>query len=666
MSGDSPPSPSVAVFISYASHDAAVANAVVEILERHGITCWIAPRDVVPGSLYADEIVGAINDAKVVVLVLSEHSLASPHVGKEIERASSKRRRIIAFHIDSAPLTRAFEYFLSESQWIDAGNGGIEAAGAKLVAGVRRHLDPATANDAPRPQPTVSLRRTSGWRRSVVIVGAAAVLALAFTFAIDRIRLSTHVAQQKLVAPAVNAPEISATPVIPEKSVAVLPFVDMSERKDQEYFSDGLSEELIDLLAKIPDLRVPARTSSFYFKGRQTTIGEIAKALCVAHVLEGSVRKSGNTLRVTAQLIRVDNGYHVWSQTFDRKLDDVFKVQDEIAASVVQTLKVTLLAQPLAQPVRTRNTKAYTSYLQGRFFASHNNRDAYARAIPLFEQAVRDDPAYALGWAGLAKVVARSADHGWIPLATGYERARGAAAKSLQLDPSLVEGHAIMAYIKGNYDWDWESEKKEADIALAGDPTNVDALLVRAQLACALGQSDAAIRTYQEVLGHDPLSTDALRYLSWQLLFAGRLAESETASRRLIELDPSHGGALDQLGHVYLARGDPRTALTLIEQESDEYWRAMSLPIVYRALRREADSVQSLRSVEAKYGDEGAYQIAEAHAYRGEVDAAFEWLERAIVERDVGITWIKVDNLVANLRSDPRYKTILRKMNLPE
>ena len=666
MSGDSPPSPSVEVFISYASHDAAVANAVVEILERHGIACWIAPRDVVPGSLYADAIVGAINDAKVVVLVLSEQSLASPHVGKEIERASSKRRGIIALHIDSAPLTRAFEYFLSESQWIDVGNAGIEAAGSKLVLGVRRQLDPATANEAHHPQPAVNLKRTSAWRRSGVIVGAAAILAVAFTFVVDRIRLSTHVAQQKLVAPTAGAPEILATQVVPEKSVAVLPFVDMSERKDQEYFSDGLSEELIDLLAKIPDLRVPARTSSFYFKGRQTTIGEIAKALSVAHVLEGSVRKSGNTLRVTAQLIRVDNGYHVWSQTFDRKLDDVFKVQDEIAASVVQTLKVTLLSQPLAQPVRTRNTTAYTSYLQGRFFASHNNRDAYARAIPLFEQAVRDDPAYALGWAGLARVLARSADHGWIPLTSGYDRARGAAAKSLQLDPNLVEGHAIMAYIKGGYDWDWESDKKEVDIALAGDPTNVDALLVRAHLECALGQSDAAMRTYQEVLGHDPLSTDALRYLSWQLLFAGRFAESETVARRLIELDPAHGSALDQLGHVYLARGDPRTALTLIEQESDEYWRTMSLPIVYRALGREADSVQALRSAEAKYGDQGAYQIAEVHAYRGEVDAAFEWLERAIVERDGGMNWIKIDNLVANLRSDSRYKTILRRMNLPE
>src|SRR5579862_9085406 len=295
------------VFVSYASQDAVVANAVVEALERQGIPCWIAPRDVVPGSLYADEIVGAINEAKVVVLVLSEHSLASPHVGKEIERASSKRRRIIAFHIDSAPLTRAFEYFLSEAQWIDVGIAGIEAAGAKLLVGVRRQLDPAAANEVRYPQPAVNLKRTSAWRRSVVIVGAAVVVAAAVTLVIDRVRLSTGVGRQRPATTAVRAPEIPAIPVVPEKSVAVLPFVDMSERKDQEYFSDGLSEELIDLLSHIPDLKVIARTSSFAFKGKNEDMRSIATKLGVAKLLEGSVRKAGTELRITAQLIRASD-----------------------------------------------------------------------------------------------------------------------------------------------------------------------------------------------------------------------------------------------------------------------------------------------------------------------------------------------------------------------
>jgi TolB-like protein len=297
--------------------------------------------------------------------------------------------------------------------------------------------------------PHRSIRKLTGQRldRAIMVV---LVLGIAYLL-VDKFWLSKHTTNEQPVA-AVTPGATPAAPAIPGKSVAVLPFVDMSEKKDQEYFSDGLSEELIDLLTKIPGLRVPARTSSFYFKGKQTTIGEIGKELSVAHILERSVRKSGNPLRVTAQLIRVDNGYHVWSQTFDRKLDDVFKVQDEIAAAVVQTLKVTLLTRPVAQPARAPNTAAYTSYLQGRFFAAHNSRDGNARAVPLFEQAVRDDSTYALGWAGLARVVARSADNGWVPLASGYDRARAAAAKALQLDSNLVEGHAIMAYIKSTYD----------------------------------------------------------------------------------------------------------------------------------------------------------------------------------------------------------------------
>jgi TolB-like protein len=250
-------------FISHASQDAAVANSLVEVLEQQGVRCWIAPRDVIPGSLYADGIVRAINGASVFVLVLSAHAVGSAHVGKEIERASSKRRPIIAVHTDSARLTPAFEYFLSESQWIELAPGDTDTAAAKLVAAVRRHLDPSTAQRAS--------------------VGTA------------------------------------ATPAIPEKSVAVLPFVNMSEDRDNEHFSDGLAEELINLLTKIPDLRIPARTSSFFFKGKQTTVTDIAKALGVAYVMEGSVRKSGNRLRITVQLIRADNGYHVWSETYDRE-----------------------------------------------------------------------------------------------------------------------------------------------------------------------------------------------------------------------------------------------------------------------------------------------------------------------------------------------------------
>src|SRR5580658_2084617 len=351
------------VFISYASQDEATADAVVAALEGDGIKCWVAPRDVTPGAFYADEIVHAIDAAKAIVLILSQNAATSPHVLREVERAASKRHAVISLRIDKAPLPAGFEYFLNTSQWLDASSGDPARALPKLVAAVQvavqaSTMTPTGVPPVHAPAPAVSTR----WPKRMALVGASVVSLALVGFAADRLWLSSHrAAATPATAPVASAPvPVTAAPAIPGKSVAVLPFVDMSEKKDQEYFSDGLSEELIDMLTKVPDLRVPARTSSFYFKGKQATIAEIAKMLGVTNVLEGSVRKSGKNLRVTAQLIRVDNGYHVWSETYDRKLDDIFKVQDEIADAVVKALKVSLLDGPARRSAATTNSEAYT------------------------------------------------------------------------------------------------------------------------------------------------------------------------------------------------------------------------------------------------------------------------------------------------------------------
>jgi TolB-like protein len=271
------------VFVSYASQDAAVANSIVENLESRGLKCWIAPRDVKPGAQYADAIVRAINDAKAVVLVLSGSAVDSAHVAREVERAASKRRSIVPFRIDNAALNPELEYFLSNSQWIDVPKLGMPAALIRL----KEAVGPASTT-APRAAPSVA--------------------------------------------------------AIPDKSIAVLPFTDMSEKKDQEYFGDGMAEEIIGLLVKIPGLKVIGRTSSFQFKGRNEDLRAIGAQLGVAYLLEGSIRKSGDRLRVTAQLIDSRNGTHVWSQTFNRDLSDVLKMQDEISASLVRTLEIEVSA----------------------------------------------------------------------------------------------------------------------------------------------------------------------------------------------------------------------------------------------------------------------------------------------------------------------------------
>jgi TolB-like protein len=339
-------------FISYASQDSAVANSIVENLEQHGLKCWIAPRDVKPGAQYADAIVRAINDAKSVVLVMSVSAVASPHVGKEIERGSSKRKPIIAFRIDAAPLNHALEYFLSESQWIDVPQLGMTAALTKLAEAVG-HVSALSPQLAP---PVAAPARPSGGvKNRAVIVVAAAVIGVGAAVAIGIHFWPTDHG-------GVRSPAVA---VISDKSIAVLPFTDMSEKKDQEYFADGMAEEIIDLLVKVPGLKVISRTSSFQFKGKAQDLRSIATQLGVAYVLEGSVRRSGDRLRVTAELIDSRDGTHVFSQTYDRDLSDVLKMQDEIAAALVRALQIDLGAAYGHVPRRApRNTEAYTLYLQ--------------------------------------------------------------------------------------------------------------------------------------------------------------------------------------------------------------------------------------------------------------------------------------------------------------
>ena len=666
------PNASSHVFISYASQDAAVAGALVEALERHGVGCWIAPRDVKAGALYADAIIRAIGSAKVIVLVLSKNAIASSHVSREIERASSKKRPIIALHIDAAPLTPALEYFLSESQWVEAQTGSMEAAYAKLIDDIR---DPART--APRNSPAVPGQVSAATGRApgpklrfnwiLLAAGAVFVVALA-ALLVDKFWISSHVAQEKPVAPTSLAPAagVPAQPTISEKSVAVLPFLDMSEKKDQEYFSDGLSEELIAMLTKVTDLRVPARTSSFYFKGKQTTIADIAKALGVAHVLEGSVRKSGNTLRITVQLVRVDNGYHVWSETYDRKLDDIFKVQDEIAGEVVRALKASLLERGVSGATPAVSTEAYNLFLQGQHFAARRTLAEIATAIDYFEKAIQRDPGYAEAWAALAFADAWQAQFGAGSVDVRTEKARFAARKAIQLNPKLPEAHATMALINSSYDFDWAGARSETDLALSLDRSNPDALLLAGLIDWMFGRTDEAIARYREALNVDPLRADGYLFLGGALYSGGYLDEAADALRATMKLNPNQVKAHFFLALTELQHGRLQTARATMAAEQAPWYRLAGLAIVDHALGRKAESDSALAELCDRYGGDSAAQVAEAYAYRGQVDEAFKWLNRGYRQRDAGLRFLKVDPLFAALRVDPRYKAFLRKMKLPE
>ena len=648
MSVDSPNPPALGhdVFVSYASQDVVVANSIVENLERLGLNCWIAPRNVAPGSLYADEIVGAINDAKVVVLILSAHAVASPHVGKEIERACSKRKRIIVLRTDSAPLTRAFEYFLSESQWIDVSTSGMPSALTKLAAAVG-YVSAAAPQTIPSP-------RTGGVAKRAAIAAAVAI------GAVVAVGLAVH-----FLAAGRGGGQSSAVAVISDKSIAVLPFVDMSEKKDQEYFGDGMAEEIIDLLAKVPDLRVPARTSSFYFKGKQTQVPDIARQLGVTNVLEGSIRRSGDRIRVTAQLVRADTGFHLWSETYDRPLDDIFKLQDNIANAVVQALQITLMGGPLTrQKGGTQNLEAYQLYLRARIAMGQNTVSSLTAARDDLNQAIKLDPDFALAWAELSRDTLFLTNAWVFSSQEGYERARQQAQNALQLSPNLAEAHATLANVYRNLDWDWSASGEEVRKALALDPTNPTGLLRAGQLSYTLGRWDDAERQLRLALVRDPLFTIVIWSLGTAQYGAGHFTGADITFRKALEVAPAFNGVRSSLAKTLLAEGQPEAALAMLEQ-ANESDRQGYLPIVLLAGGRQAESDEALKVLIAKFADTQAYYVAMNYGYRGDNDLALQWLERAYQQKDQGLKEIVGEPLFKNVADDPRYKAFLKKMNLP-
>jgi TolB-like protein/Flp pilus assembly protein TadD len=400
---------------------------------------------------------------------------------------------------------------------------------------------------------------------------------------------------------------------ITDKSIAVLPFLDMSEKHDQEYFSDGLSEELIDMLTRVPELRVPARTSSFYFKGKQATIGDIAKALNVAHVLEGSVRKSGNTLRITAQLIRVDNGYHVWSETYDRKLDDIFKIQDEIAGAVVRALRVQLLPtqQPSAQEERrTGNLAAYNFYLQGR--QSYNQGDAagYQAAVTAFRAATALDPHYGAAYADLAVA------QWWVADTTGstadFESALAAAEKAVALAPELAAGYSARGFVRAVIRFDFAGAQADLDKAVALSPNDASVLHRSAVLLAILGKLPAAIARQEQALALDPLSAEICMRLAFFLVANQQLAQARPLYEKALAIAPNSIRARFNLGELELLENHPEQALAMSRQNENEDFRLVGQAEAEYSLGHLDVSRRILEQLVAEAGKADAYNKADA------------------------------------------------------
>jgi adenylate cyclase len=501
-----------------------------------------------------------------------------------------------------------------------------------------------------------SIRKLTGRRLDRAIIAVLAV-ALAY-FVADKFWLSKRIA-----APVSTAQ--SQSPAVLDKSIAVLPFVDLSEKHDQEYFADGMAEEVLDLLSGIPGIRVIGRTSSFQFKGKSADLRTIGRALGAAYVVEGSVRKSGDRLRVTAQLIGARDGSHLWSKTYDESAGDVLKVQDQIAFGLVRALQVTVDADDLQMSPTLKSTGAYDLYLRGRHANDRFDRQGFEAAVGYFQQALELDPTSSRAALWLALAQNELALWGFVPPREGFERARQSVQHALKLNPRSGVAHGILASIRSVYDWDWQSADHESEEAVMFEPRS-PMVLGLAGLAHSRSRWDEAARLLTASLALDPLQAAWHEELGNIRCREGRLSEAETELRKVLELSPTYGEAHFYLGRILLAEGRREAALEEMQREAPESGRDTGLAIIYHAIGRKEDSDAALTRLTSDHASDAAYEIAEAHAFRGEVDEAFVWLNRAYQQKDVELYAIKGEPLLKALEPDTRYKALLRKMNLPE
>ncbi|HKD39048.1 MAG TPA: hypothetical protein VKB87_02065 [Myxococcaceae bacterium] len=474
-------------------------------------------------------------------------------------------------------------------------------------------------------------------------------------------------------APALAGASNEETPAAPAQlpSIAVLPFTDMSAQHDQEFFSDGIAEEILNALAQLEGLQIAGRTSSFSFKGGKEDLREIGRKLSVANVLEGSVRTSGTRVRVTAQLIKVADGFHLWSQTFDRDVTDIFAVQDEIARAVVAALKVKLLAGPagVAKERRTASSEAYAEYLKGRQSQRLGTLEGHRDAIAAYRRAIERDPGYAppRAWLGLAQA-------GYWSLAgvpsvgafEEYEReARPESDRAIALAPDLADGYLSRGWLRLTFAWEWAGARADLERARAISPGDSDVLLRNALLLAAVGRQSEAIALGRTALERDPLSTFGAFIVGSIYNASGEHSLARAVLQQGLAAAPGAGFIAREMAFTELYEGKPAAALERFEQHSQpavrKYGRAMAL----HSLGRDQESQRALDEFIAANGQDWAYQIAQVFAWRADRDHAFEWLERARSQHDTGLRMVKYDPMLRALHGDPRYAAFLQKINLP-
>jgi len=467
-------------------------------------------------------------------------------------------------------------------------------------------------------------------------------------------------------------PELNraSSPSLANTSIAVLPFADMSLGKDQEYFSDGLSEQLIQDLAKVPGLKVVGRSSAFQFKGKNEDLREVGRKLGVANVLEGSVQREGNRMRITAELIKVDDGFQLWSQTYDRRVNDIFAVQDEIARAATAALQLKLLGsngQPIPSTFPSANPEAYESYLQGRYFMGRGTgKEDLGKALAYTDTAINLDRTYAPAWALRASVQNRMAEIGLADVTEGFRKARNDAERAIALDPNSASGYLALARTQIFYDWDWDAANTCLAKAAVLEPSNAEIFRLRSYVSRDVGDLEQAIKLQEQAVALDPLRPDLRLGLGYVLYVAGRYDKARAELQKALDLNPQAARVHFFLSKILIAQGKLQQALVEIDKEPGDWGKLTGQVLIYHALSREQDSNAALAGLIATHQNDSAYQIAQVYAFRGEFDKSFEWLDRAYKQRDPGLIQIKTDPLLKTVRHDQRFAVLFAKMRPPK
>ena len=460
---------------------------------------------------------------------------------------------------------------------------------------------------------------------------------------------------------------VSAASALAEKSIAVLPLLNESGSRDDDYFSDGLSEELIAALAQVKGLKVIGRSSSFRFKGQKDDSKSIGEKLGVSTLLEGTVRKNGDQVRIVAELVNATDGTELWSGTFDRELKDIFAVQAEIAKAVATSLELRLLgteADP-AKNVATKSVEAHNAYLQGHFYFQRRNLEGYLEAVSFFDQAIRLDPGYALAYAERSEAWTWIGDLSSERQKEAWSKAASDAERAIAIQPKLAEAHAALGWARFFAEWRFDEGLAELRHAQQLAPWNPNLNDLLAPVVVYLGQFEEAEKLAQQAIEHDPLAYQARQSLARLLFVQGKLDLAEAAAWKAVELQPTAAGSHRWQVFVAIERGDGKAALREAELEPNERYRHFELALAHYARGDRPAADESLAQLIARDRNVMAYQIAEVYAWRGEKDKAFEWLQISLDNHDTGLLSLLIDPLIQGLRHDARYNDVLAKVGLP-